>query len=177
MARVVYIDGVTWIADNTEILALVVAVAAVVASLFTVLIQRRQQRLDAFRQIHELLITPELQRGRRLVFKAMVDNQLPDSQSDDFAIMNRAIGMYDTLGTYLAKGIVPRKLVLEIWHHALREIRPGARMVAAHRAGPLPWPHLWLLLDDADKYRSKLSCCTTPAPPQRPAPVPAQPVP
>jgi hypothetical protein len=58
--------------------------------------------------------------------------------------------------------VVPRKWVLDVWHHALRDMRPAADLIRAQEeatAGVSPWPELWSLFSDAEKYRSSLSCC------------------
>jgi hypothetical protein len=57
-----------WIGRSKELISIAIATAAVVLTLLTVLIQRRQQRHHAFQQIHDVLMTPEHQRGRWLMW-------------------------------------------------------------------------------------------------------------
>lgn len=154
----------TWVSDNKDLISLAVAAVAVALSVLTVRAQRRQQGNDAFRHIHELLITPELQQGRRLAYIAGQTGTAPDVDSRDWYLANRSIVMFDTLATYYGRGLVPKKLVLEVWHHAVRDIRMGAQVLAQHRGAATnpwaPWPHLLLLVADAEAYKSKLACCT-----------------
>ncbi|MEV4540819.1 hypothetical protein [Micromonospora echinaurantiaca] len=101
-----------WVNTYKDLLGVVIATLAVALSLSTVLVQRAQQRRDAYRYMHEQLISPELQQGRRLLFDAGRSGQLPDDRSQDFYLMNRAVGMYDTLGLYVRRKVVPRRWVL-----------------------------------------------------------------
>jgi len=53
--------------SSTDLLSLLVATLAVVLSLITVALQRRQQRREAYRGIYEILMSEQLQRGRWLI--------------------------------------------------------------------------------------------------------------
>ena len=75
-----------------------IATVAVLLSLFTVVIQKRQQQRDAFRQIQDVLMSPELQRGRWLIIEISQGRRgLPEQLSPEFYALNRTLGMYDTL--------------------------------------------------------------------------------
>lgn len=158
-----YVGLMEWVNTYKDLLGVVIATLAVGLSLSTVLVQRSQQRRDAYRYMHEQLISPEIQQGRRLLFDAGRSQQLPDDHSENFYLMNRAVGMYDTLGLYVRRKVVPRRWVLEVWHHSIRDSRAGAELLAAHRRTVhhswSPWPHLWYLLGQAERYRSRLPCC------------------
>jgi hypothetical protein len=70
-----------WFERSKELIGIAIAAVAVVLSLVTVLIQRRQQRHHAFQQIHDILMTPEHQRGRWLMWDVARTGRLPDQGS------------------------------------------------------------------------------------------------
>ncbi|MGA5320276.1 hypothetical protein ACPCIU_07515 [Streptomyces seoulensis] len=55
--------------------SVVISVAAVVISVLSLYVARLRDRRDALLKLHESLITPELQHGRRAVFLAYRDGQ------------------------------------------------------------------------------------------------------
>jgi hypothetical protein len=148
-----------------DLIAIAIALVAVVLSLITVLIQKRQQQRDAYRHIQDVLMSEDIQRGRWMVIAIGLGRlPLPDQLSTDFYLLNRTLGIYDTLAMYVRRGVVPRTWVLDMWHHPLRRMRAGAEKLAErHQETGLtwrPWPELWSLLDQADSYRTSLVCCT-----------------
>jgi hypothetical protein len=55
---------VSWFAQNKDFVAIVIAWLALLVSLGTVLVQRRQQQLEAYRRICDILLSPDIHRGR-----------------------------------------------------------------------------------------------------------------
>jgi hypothetical protein len=156
-----------WLDRSKDLVAIVVATVAVILSLVTVVVQKRQQQRDAFRQIQDVLMSPDLQRGRWLIIEISRGKRgLPDQFSPEFYLLNRTLGMYDTLAMYVRRRVVPRRWVLDMWHHPLAGMRGAARQLARHHQeadlGWTPWPELWSFLDEAARYRSSLICCTSP---------------
>jgi len=148
-----------------DLIAIVVAAVAVALSLTTVIIQRRQQQRDAYRQIQDVLMSEEIQRGRWMIIAiGLGDLPFPERYSTDFYLLNRTLGIYDTLAMYVRRKVVPRTWVLDMWHHPLHHMRPGAEKLARrHRELGLawtPWPELWPLLEQAENYRTAPGCCT-----------------
>ena len=148
-----------------DLIAIAVAAVAVVLSLTTVIIQRRQQQRDAYRQIQDVLMSEDIQRGRWMVIAiGLGDLPFPERYSADFYLLNRTLGIYDTLAMYVRRKVVPRTWVLDMWHHPLHRMLPGAEKLARrHRELGLtwtPWPELWSLLEQAKNYRTSLRCCT-----------------
>ncbi len=147
----------------SNLLSLVIATVAVALSLVTVLSQKRQQQREAYRGIYETLTSQDLHRGRWLLIEISRTSRLPEELSPDFLLINRTLGWFDTLAMYVQRRVVPRRWVLGVWHHPLRDMRTGALVVArdhlARQQGWAPWPHLWPLLDQAVRYRSSLPCC------------------
>lgn len=160
------LTGMDFFARSKDLIAIAIAVVAVILSLITVLVQRRQQRQHAFQQIHDVLMTPEHQRGRWLMWDIAEAGSLPDQGSPDYYLINRTLGMLDLLAFYARRGVVPRRWVLERWHHPLQQMAAAVTVLVEERiavAGWRPWPHLnWLILE-ATSYRSSEGCCL-PAP-------------
>jgi hypothetical protein len=153
-----------WVGENKDLLALVLAVIGLLVSLNTVRLSVRQARLNAYTRIHELLVSPEIAKGRRMLFLANAANALPEPGDPGWDEINQSLAMYDTLGVYVGNRIVSRKLVLESWHHPLTDIRGPALAFLEHRRGHRvrnPWPSLRTLLDEAAGYRSKADCCAS----------------
>ena len=57
----------SWFGEPKDLIAIVIATLAVILSLVTVLIQKQQQQRDAYRQIYDVLMSPELHRGRWMI--------------------------------------------------------------------------------------------------------------
>ena len=149
--------------SSTDLLSLLVATLAVALSLITVVLQRRQQRREAYRGIYEILMSEQLQRGRWLISEISRPGDLSEDRSPDSYLIYRTLGWFDTLAMYGQRRVVPRRWVMEVWHHSLRDISPGAKVMLNDRLergqGYAPWQHLWPLLDDAAHYQSRGLCC------------------
>jgi len=158
---------INWLDDNKDLLGLTLAVLGLLVTAYTVLIARRSQRRDAFMRIHETLLQPEIQEGRRLLFNISRLEDVPALGTSEYHLINRALAMYDTLGHYVAQGYVSERHVLDVWHHSIRDIRAPAELfiavrAARHRTSWKPWPYLRKLFDKAAAFRSIEDCCTPP---------------
>ncbi len=152
-----------WLAQNTDLVALFLAVLGLALGLFTVWLSVHQARLGAYTRMHEMLIAPETARGRRILYIAHDQDRLPEPGDEDWDSINQALAMYDTLGVYMRRKIVEPKLVLDAWFHPLCAIHQPADAWLAHRArhgSQNPWPSLVWLLDRAESYHEKQGCCT-----------------
>ena len=155
-----------WLDQNTDLVALFLAVVGLGVSLFTVWLSIRQARLDAYTRMHEMLVSPETARGRRILYLAHAQNNLPEPGDADWDSINQSLAVYDTLAVYMRKKIVSEPLVLSAWFHPLSAIRGPAEAWVQHRAlhgVRNPWPNLAWLLERADQYHTKQGCCTEPA--------------
>jgi hypothetical protein len=149
-------------ARSKDLIAIAIAAIAVILSLVTVLVQRRQQRQQAFQQIHDVLMTTEHQRGRWLMWEIAGAGRLPDQGSADYYLINRTLGMLDLLAHYARHGVVPRRWVLERWHHPLQQMAAAVALLVDERVAVAhwrPWPHLDWLIRAAATYRSSEGCC------------------
>ncbi|GIH09151.1 hypothetical protein Rhe02_72180 [Rhizocola hellebori] len=146
-----------------EILNISIAALAVILSLVTVLIGRRQRQLDALMKVQDLLLGTDVQEGRRLLYQATREGELPADQAR-FDLANRALANFNTVAILVRRRVVPRNWLLEDWHHTLRQMRVGYDSVVAYwrrNAGsPNYWFDLGWLISAAEAYQSKLACCT-----------------
>lgn len=152
-----------WFAHSTDLIALFIAVLGLMVSLITVLFSVRHSRLEAYTRMHELLVSPEVARGRRILFQTHAAHALPKPNEEGWDEINRSMAMYDTLGVYVRRHIVSERLVLGSWFHALCAIHDAADAWLAHRHATghrNPWPSLTYLLDRAERYHSRQGCCT-----------------
>lgn len=161
-----------WLGRNTDLIALFLAVVGLSVSLFTVWLSVNQARLNAYTRMHEMLISPETAKGRRILFLAYSQKQLPEPGDADWDAINQSLAVYDTLGVYMRRRIVSERLVLSAWFHPLSAIHEPADAWVRHRAEHgvrNPWPSLMYLLDRAERYHTKQGCCTD-SPLGRPTP-------
>ena len=104
-----------------------------------------------------------LQRGRWLIVDISHSKKLPEAGSVDHYLIFRTLGWFDTLAMYYRHKLIPRQWVLDVWHHALRDMSPAARLMLSDHLERgqdyATWPYLWSLLDDATNYRSSMLCC------------------
>ena len=145
------------------LVSLLVATLAVTLTVITLVLQRIQQQHETYRGIYEVLMSDQLQRGRWAVVDISRSKQPPEAGSADRYEILRTLGWFDTLAMYYQRKLIPRQWVLDVWHHALRDMSDGARLILGdhleRRKDYVPWPYLWSLLDDATAYRSSMLCC------------------
>jgi hypothetical protein len=159
---------------SKDLIAITIAVIAIVLSLITVLIQRRQQQRHALQQLHDTLMTPEHQRGRWLMWDIAGTGRLPDQNSADYFLINRTLGTLNLLALYTQRGVIPRRWVLEMWHHPLQQMAAAVTLLVDDRVAVAqwrPWPQLDRLIRQAQTYRSSQGCCLADAQPT-PTPTP-----
>jgi hypothetical protein len=106
--------------------------------------RRRLDKRDLLLKLHEVLISPELQAGRRLLFN--LDRPVSELSEADYASANRALATLDVAGYYCAKKYVREDDFLELWDAALSKLQVKAAPFLDHRdaekADGIPvWPH------------------------------------
>jgi hypothetical protein len=147
-----------WFAANKDLIALLISLLALVIGLATVLIAVRQARLDTYARMHEALVQHTAAHGRKLLFLAWKDDQFPNTQEEDWDQINHSLALYDTLGTYVRRRLVPRRLVLAAWHKQLLAIEKAAEAFQQHRRSlgiSQPWVGLGYLFQKALRYSRK----------------------
>jgi hypothetical protein len=132
--------------------------------------------------MHDLRTTPEMQRGRRLVYAIGRGGEIPAAGSDEYEAVNRVLAAHNNLAMYVRRGVINKSWVLDAWHHTLRDLRPGAVAFIDHRRETQSW-RVWTdlerLMGDAERFRTKRPCCKDghgltgmdPSSRRRPAPV------
>jgi hypothetical protein len=76
----------SWFGEPKDLIAIVIATLAVILSLVTVLIQKQQQQRDAYRQIYDVLMPPELHRGRWMIVDiGKGRTQIPEPDTSEFS--------------------------------------------------------------------------------------------
>jgi hypothetical protein len=144
-----------WVASNKDLIALLISLLALVIGLATVLIAVRQARLDTYARMHEALVQHTAAHGRKLLFLAWKDGRFPGTADADWDQINHALALYDTLGTYVRRRLVPRRLVLAAWYKQLLAIEKAAAAFQEHRRKlgiSQPWVGLGYLFVKASKY-------------------------
>jgi len=153
----------TWFAENTDLLTICIALLAVALSLTTIIMQRNETKRDAYREIYTALMSEDIHRGRWLLNKIKTPDQIPTDEPTRLLIY-RTLGLFNNLAMFVDHHVVPRKWVLDVWHHPLQDMRRAAELIGARekaQTGVSPWPQLWSLFSDLDEYHSSLSCCQT----------------
>lgn len=151
-----------WLGDNTDLLAMLLAVFGLLLTLFTVWLSVRQSRVDAYARMHETLIEPRVAAGRRLLHLAHANHNFPAPGDPGWDEINQSLAMFDTLGVYMRNHIVSRKLTMGAWFHPLCAIHEPAVAWLSHRmkhGHKSPWPSLTDLLDAAEAHHAKQGCC------------------
>jgi hypothetical protein len=102
-----------------SVVPLVLSACAVILSAAAFVTRRRQDKRDLFLRMFEILIQPELQEGRRLLYDRVHSIQdvieLRNNEPDAYALINRALAMFEVFGMYVERGYIDRDLALEEW--------------------------------------------------------------
>ena len=153
-----------WIGSHNAVIALGIAAIAASLSLTNTLLNRRYRRQDAYLKMHDVLTGPEIQRGRRLIYAIGRTGKIPDYDSDDHVNVNRTLAAHNNLATYIRRGVISKRWVLDGWHHTLRDLGPGAAAYINHRGefhAWRVWTELEQLIADAALYKTDNPCCRT----------------
>jgi hypothetical protein len=142
---------VGWIPQVTSSASLLISLTALTFTGLTYRDKRKQDRRDLFLKLHERLVDPELQRGRKLLFTHAGTREaviaLRDEEPEVFDAINRALAMYDIAAMYIAKEYIGKKDFLEEWGPSYGRCWLAAQPFLEVRFGDLPsgglrgWPH------------------------------------
>lgn len=131
------------------VLPVAISLVALIVSGLTYRDRRQQDRRDLFLKLHERLLEPELQRGRRLLHtkaRTVRDVEaLRDSSPDEYDLVNRAVAMSDVAAMYVARGYVDRDDFVGEWGVAYGRLWLAAEAFLEVRlrypGGEAGWPH------------------------------------
>jgi len=132
----------------------------VIVSLTTVIAQRRQQQLDTYRQIYDVLMSEDIHRGRWAIIDVTRTRKTPQWDSAESLLLLRTLGVLNAFATYYRHRIVPRRLALKIWQYPLMDMRAGATVIRDAEVARIrqsgrasrpdswePWADLWWLFN------------------------------
>ena len=141
----------------------ITAILAIVLTYITIRLQRKANGDQTFLRLHEILLGDEMRKGRGLLIEAGKTGKLPALNTAGYREMTHALGGLHTAGIYIDHRLMSLQRFMEVWHHNLRAIRPGAELMAQERVKELegwwPWPHLWSLFDAAAKFHDPTMIC------------------
>ena len=150
-----------WFQSSKDLIAIIIATFAVVVSLVTVYMQRKQEQRAAYREIYTTLMSDDLHRGRWMIRRISKASDIPKDELN-VRLLYRTLGVFDNMAMFARHKVIPLKWVLEVWHHPLNEMYEGVetlRKNAKERNGSSaaePWPQLLILLGKAQSYHSTL---------------------
>jgi hypothetical protein len=102
-----------------------------------------------FLKIHETLISDDLQRGRQVAYVKLTDEASVETLNDqEYREINRALGTYNMLGVFLAKGYVNRDDVMMLWAEPIVNFWRTTRCFIdqrEHAHGFRPYKHFEML--------------------------------
>ena len=160
------VTPVEWVAHNKDLLALLISLLALLVGLATTVIAllaaRRQAQRDTYARMHETLVAPSVAQGRRKLFVGYREGRFPTFSEPGWDEINQALALYDTLGTYYHRQLVPQDLLLAAWHHPLKAVTQPAKAFVAHRQAldiRQPWPMLDELLEAAANVPCPCNYC------------------
>ncbi|MFF1651954.1 hypothetical protein [Streptomyces sp. NPDC058255] len=137
--------------------AIIISAIAVTLSLVSLFLSRRKDRRDIFLKLHELLVSPELQNGRRVLLELYARaGHVEDLGAADYASANRALAAFDVAGLYCHKKYVNEGEILDLWAPSLTRMKYAAGPFLQHRdsfwSGVPTWPHYRRLADHAEQH-------------------------
>ncbi|GAA2521518.1 hypothetical protein GCM10010423_12800 [Streptomyces levis] len=132
--------------------AVVISGIALLVSLASYYRSVRNDRRDISLKLHETLIDPKLQSGRKVLHEMQ---DVASLTAEEYELANKALATLDIAGFYCAKKYVSEKDFLDLWAPALVTLKPSAAPFLAHRDAQRPkpvWPYYRRLTERAEDY-------------------------
>ena len=124
-------------------LAIGISIAGLALSGTALYVSLRRDKVQRLIAIHERLIEPEIQAGRRTLYAAGAADRIKDLDSvedaEEWDSINRSMAMFDVFGFYREKGWIPKEDAMALWVDALQGINPYARAYIARRTEREGW--------------------------------------
>lgn len=132
-------------------------VVAVVLSVVALVRSSRLDRRDLFLRIHEMLLEPEVVKGRRRLYAIKDEYQARSVHEDpvDYTAVHRALALFDLLAKYADNGWIDERTALEEWGHSLVSAREPGRLFIDARSVHVnwrSWPDFERLAERADRF-------------------------
>jgi len=134
--------------DIIPAISILVSFGAFTFSLYAWRERIRQDQRDLFLKLHELLVSAEHQRGRRILYrqiKSVEDARtlLRDSP-EQYDLANMALATLDTAALYVERRYINQDLFMEEWGYTYKDIFSHAQFFITERiernAAPHPQP-------------------------------------
>lgn len=130
-----------------EWLTAVAAIGAIVISMTAFSISKRTERRLQFMRLHEIMISPESQKGRRLLHSHATSltrlNVLRATRSADFDLVNRAVSLHHTLAIYARRDYIPLDVARDQWAANFVHSWPRIQTFILWRLGKYGDASLW----------------------------------
>jgi len=148
-----------WIPQISSSASVLISLTALTLTGLSYRDRRKQDRRDLFLKLHERLVEPDLQRGRRLMFAhaqtTEAVKELREQKPELYDQINRALAMFDIAGMYITKGYINKKDFMAEWGSVYGRAWLAAqpflevRFGGIHSDGQRGWPHLRTLGPEA----------------------------
>ncbi|GAA5188406.1 hypothetical protein GCM10023346_00370 [Arthrobacter gyeryongensis] len=139
--------------------AVSIAGLAFAVAILTFCFNWRKSKTDLFISMHEKLIDPAVQNGRKVISdKVKGIGTIHHLTTTEFESANRALALYDTLAMYARRRYIIKRDFIGTWGLAMHRRAPQIRAFIAYRAsmdGYMSWKHLSSMLDVLDKNPPK----------------------
>lgn len=139
-------------------MAVILSIAALLFSAFVFVYNRRSSKRELLLRMHEQLLSPERQHGRRVLFELVERNQTPENLTvEEFRDANHALSLLGMLGFIYCKRYIPRQDVLDLWALTTMRVVDAAEKSGflalrdAQNGAPI-WPYLRRFVEDARQH-------------------------
>ena len=143
----------------TAVASIAISILALGFSFFAFFDRRRKDQRDIFLQMHQLLISEDLRRGRFILFQKVTDEESVESLSDnEWRDIDRALATYSALGLYIANGYVKERDVMDLWARPICRAWKAAQPYIAYRErlqGSSSWKYFGFLAERAQQELSR----------------------
>jgi hypothetical protein len=116
---------------------------------------RKKDQRDLFINVHQVMISKEISRGRRVLLTASEAAEAGDHRAwrgmtdDERDEAGRALAFFDLLGMYVDSGYVNRRETVKVWGPTIvRTIEAGRPYLDERR---IKQPYLWPFLDSLEQ--------------------------
>ena len=141
-------------------LSVLISLTALGFSFFAFFEARQKDRRDTFLQMHQLLISDDLRRGRFILFQKVTDEDSVGHLSDsEFRDIERAISTYNALGLYIKNRYVKERDVMVLWAGPIYRAWIAAQPYMTYRTsreGSNPWKLFEFLAERAAQEISRV---------------------
>lgn len=126
--------------------SIILSIIALIFSIYVFTNSRKQNKRNAFLQIHDLLLSDEIQKGRQtLLLKVTDEASVRELSDEDYRDIHRALGILNALAYYMKSGYVDEMDALCMWAPTAYRACVAAQPLIRQReqdTGYRPFPYL-----------------------------------